>query len=297
MCKANNPRASSCSVRTYTNGSCVCDCKTGTGQNLTPAAAPGTVRSVSKPVTRTNLKPGVVPGSSTPIQTQTTGKFGSYDIATLRAQPAGTYAKSVADAAVARQYGNLRLLQTTEGQSLHAQLNSVNAKAKKIQQLMRDSKGAVSKEAQVLYNELKEDAKKTLELHRKWKASFNGAAYAKSPDGFKMNPVKNKEAKEIEEAIEKGAGTAYGLSSIASKSPLGPLAGPIVDTIGDIATGAVTGNPPDPAGLAGNFTESLKTAVTNPPVPPTMEIITNMINDSGVQQMLLGRTSQGTIPA
>ena len=38
ICKANNPRASSCSVRTYTNGSCVCDCKTPTGQNLTPAA-------------------------------------------------------------------------------------------------------------------------------------------------------------------------------------------------------------------------------------------------------------------
>ena len=256
----------------------------GTGSAVRKGAQQASRKVAPKPAKQLNTAAkSVAPAVRTPVQTTTANQqFGSFNISSLRSQPAGTYAAEVTKAAAARQYANLQLLQRTEGQALAGQLQTTQAKARRIQELTRANNGNPPKEAIALYNELRTDAAKTLELHKKWKASFNGAAYAKNPEGFLANPIKNAHAQELVDGIEKGVNVGTGL---ANKNPLGPLLGPVTETIGDLATGAVTGHPPDPVGLAGNFTESLKKTVANPPVPPTMDIINEMVQDADVAQM------------
>ena len=195
ICKANNPRAASCTVQTFTNGGCSCNCKTATGQALGPAPKPGSVASESKPVSSTPLKPGVIPspgglgspeaegiGTTRPLSTNT--KFGSYDIATLRAQPPGTYSGAVALAAANRQYDALVLLQTAEGHSYYDQLGHVQRLAQNLYNEFKAGKISEAELTRRYRQDIVPTAVKTLELGTKWRKAYYGASYAKSPGGY-----------------------------------------------------------------------------------------------------------------
>lgn len=255
ICKANNPRATSCSVRTYTNGSCVCDCKTGTGQNLTPPAAPGTVRSVSKPVSSTTLRPGIVP--SAPITANT--KFGSYDIAALKAQPPDVHGETVASVARAGELYKLQYLQTVEGQELFR----TTKKLEGLEKQMRAAPDAKTKIARRL--EIEATIPAHLEAYRKWKATSIARAATASPD--------------LTEAIIPGAKKAVtGVpGAVSAKGELSALVNKQIPTPGNIAggfagfatdgiLGCVTGKCPTPQEMGnsaiGNFLGPLAGQVT-----------------------------------